>query len=175
MTFQLDLKDKFANTHKENRLRRQQEQPWSVKGQGMFWNWYNWSVEDSLPYQRIAWFTEQVSGRDRVKQKLELSCAWSIVFSLLFSNTHTDARMHTHTRSNLNALFPSLELSFDQPHQPTLIFPLKHLPLSSEDCPQWTWKRSGAQRRLTHYNVWSQPDICLGPECLGPNSVMLLM
>lgn len=75
MIFQLDLKDEFANTHKENRLRRQQEQPRSMKGQGMFWNWYNWSVEDSLQYQRIAWFTEQVNGRDRVKQKLELSCA----------------------------------------------------------------------------------------------------
>lgn len=41
MTFQLDLKDEFAGTLRENGLCGQQEQPGSVKGQGMFWDWYD--------------------------------------------------------------------------------------------------------------------------------------
>lgn len=53
VTFQLDLKDEFANTHKENGLCRQQEQPASMCGQGMFWNWYGWSIEDLHQHQGL--------------------------------------------------------------------------------------------------------------------------
>lgn len=53
MAFQLDLKDEFAHTHKENGLCRQQEQPGGVKGQEMFWNCYDWSLEELLQHQRL--------------------------------------------------------------------------------------------------------------------------
>lgn len=53
VTFQLDLKDESANTHKENGLCRQQEQPASMQGQGTFWNWYGWNIEDLHQHQGL--------------------------------------------------------------------------------------------------------------------------
>lgn len=53
MTFQLDLKDAFAHTHKENGLCGQQEQPGREKGQEMFWNCEDWSLEDLLQHQGL--------------------------------------------------------------------------------------------------------------------------
>lgn len=39
--------------NEENGLCGQQEQPGSVRGQGMFWNWYDWSLEDLLQHQGL--------------------------------------------------------------------------------------------------------------------------